>query len=588
VLIFFSSDRLVSYVAIFCCFAVVPATGHAAFGSYAPKPEYDDFVTTSFYLELRDGVKVAVRVDRPSIVGGKAAPGRFPVIWQHALSVTIDRKGPRWTGNAPGLSDMWRLTRHGYVVVQVARRGNGQSFGTMRGYHDRNEAQDAYEISQWLASQPWSDGNVGIYGCSNTGDAAMHAATMRPPALKAVFAGCFSWHKYDPFRRGGIYAQWGTGPTRTIEQDMNQEPVDGDEDKVLLRHAAEEHQLAPSLLELWKSMPYRDSWSALVASPFWQEGSSANYRDQIRRSGVAVYVVGGWLDELRDQGFIARANVPGARIVVGPWKHCMNDDFPMLEEAHRFFDQYLKQTDSGITDSPPIHYFVMRGSNSGEWRAANTWPLPDTDYQTLYFAADRSLARSQPSDKAQPHNFPVKYDIACANVGEGHLQGGPFTQPCFVEGAGVSFAQPPVSTDTEVTGHPLADLWVSADAADAHVFAYLEDVAPDGTVTSVTEGRLKASLRATHEAPWEMPGDIPCHRAFEEDAAPIEPGKPVRLQFDFLPTSWVFRAGHRIQVTITGADPRERLRDQTGLAQHISVYADSVHTSSITLPVIEQ
>src|SRR5690606_1629981 len=109
-----------------------------------------------------------------------------------------------------GISEFPNLAHHGYVVVQVARRGLGQSFGVRRGYHDRNEAQDAYEITQWLAEQPWSDGRVGVYGCSNSGDAALHVMSVRPPALKAVFAGCFSWHKYDAFRRGGIFAQWGT------------------------------------------------------------------------------------------------------------------------------------------------------------------------------------------------------------------------------------------------------------------------------------------------------------------------------------------------------------------------------------------
>jgi len=67
------------------------------------------------------------------------------------------------------------LTEYGYVVVQVARRGNGQSFGVRRGYNDRTEDDDAYEMKEWLARQPWSNETVGIYGCSNTGDAAMHA-----------------------------------------------------------------------------------------------------------------------------------------------------------------------------------------------------------------------------------------------------------------------------------------------------------------------------------------------------------------------------------------------------------------------------
>ena len=72
--------------------------------------------------------------------------------------------------------------------------------------------------------------------------------------------------EYDAMRRGGIFAQWGTGPQRTVAEDVAIEPVDGDSDRHLLRQAAEEHQKSTNLLELWKALPYRDSWSPLVGT----------------------------------------------------------------------------------------------------------------------------------------------------------------------------------------------------------------------------------------------------------------------------------------------------------------------------------
>jgi predicted acyl esterase len=101
----------------------------------------------------------------------------------------------------------------------------------------------------------------------------------------------------------------------------------------------------------------------------------------------------------------------------------------------------------------------------------------------------------------------------------------------------------------------------------------------------VTEGRLKASLRAIQPAPWKIPGDYPWHRAFAEDARPLTPGQPVKLSFDMMPASYVYKAGHRIQVTVRGADPRERLRGE-GLAKRIRVYADRDHPSLIRLPIV--
>lgn len=544
------------------------------FGHYQPPRGYSEQVQSSFYLPLRDGTRLAVTVARPAS-GGKAVEGRFPVIWHHSLSATqepADGTGPR----ASGFRSIPSLTDHGYVVVQVARRGNGQSFGTMRGYHDRNEATDAHEVIEWLARQPWSSGKVGMYGCSNTGDAAMHGLTLSSPPLKAVFAGCFSWNKYDAMRRGGIFAQWGTGPSRTVAQDMAVTPVAGDADKVLLRQAAEQHQRGVPLFELWKSMPFRDSFGASVQSTFWAEGSVSSYADQVRRSGAAVYIVGGWRDEFRDQGLIAHLNIPGSRILIGDWLHCQNQGFALVEEAHRFFDRWLKGIDTGIDRDPPIHYYTV---GAGEWRSASQWPLPQA-VQVPFALAPGGLLHGKASGPAFRLAFPVDYTVTCPEGGSGST-----VQPCHVPGKGLSLASKVLKAPVELTGHGLADLWISAEASDANLFLLVEDVAPDGTVKVVTEGRLKASLRRLHEAPWALPG-LPWHRAFAEDAQPLVPGEPVRLQFDILPASYVFARGHRIQFTVTGSDHRERARDPGAQPAAITLLGDAAHPSTVSLPLV--
>lgn len=557
--------------------AAVP-TAAATFGHYDPATDYDGVDTKSFYVTMRDGVKLAVRVDRPTR-GGKVDTDPLPVIWHHTLSISqqlADGVGERVSATR----EFPKLVRYGYVIVQVARRGNGQSFGAMRGYHDRNEAQDAFDMIDWLSKQPWSNGKVGMYGCSNTGDATMHALTMRTPALKAAFAGCFSWNKYDAFRRGGIFAQWGTGPTRSIEQDMKVSPVDGDADKTQLRKAAEEHQQATPLFQMWKGLPYRDSYSPLVGSRFWAEGSTSSYANQVRLSGVPLYIMGGWNDELRDQAFITQANIPGSRIVIGPWKHCENPGFAMLEEMHRFFDRYLKDVDTGIANDPPIHYFTVNAKAGTEWHTTGSWPLADTR-PTAYFLSDGGRLGERRIGAGTGVEFTVKYDLSCPEAGSGST-----VQPCHVKGAGPSFASAPLKAAVEVTGNPVADIWISTRSADANVFLYLEDVSPDGKITVVTEGRLKASLRKLDKAPWALPGNYPWHRAHAEDVQPVEPGVPTRLQFDIMPTSYVFARGHRIQFTVAGADHRERAREETNPPPVIRVLTDAGHASQVQLPII--
>ncbi len=556
------------------------AAEESAFGvyrGYSPAL-YPEQIKTSFYLPMRDGVRLAVDLYRPG-VGGHPAEGKFPVIWHH----TFDRRFVSVPGGSAA-SAVPELTKYGYVVAFVERRGMGASFGVRRGYNDRNEAEDAYEVNEWLARQPWSDGKVGIVGCSNTGAAAMHAITVRPPHLLAAFVGCFAWDTYDWTLRGGIFAQWGTGVQRTVEEDMKSKPVDGDESKSLLLQAAQEHQKSTNLASMWRGMPYRDDFSPLTVSRFWSEGSIAAYADQMRQSGVVLYITGGWRDDLRKDGWVTFNNwSPGKRhIVIGPWTHCRNDGFDLFAEMQRFFDYYLKGTQNGFESDPPIHYFTVNAPAGHEWQTASSWPIAGTTALSLHLA-DRS--RLAPSVTGAATRFQIRYDVKCAAAFDPALQSGPFAQPCPVEQSAMHYVSSVLKHDTQVTGHPIADLSVSVNAADANLFVYLEDVAPDGSVTSVTDGRQRASLRKVVDAPWNNIG-LPWRRSDREDVQPLTPGVAVRVRFDLLPISYIFKTGHRMRVSVAGADYRERDRETASPAPTLTIYNSKEAPSTVMLPVI--
>ncbi len=574
--------RTLTYLApLLACVAVAAQPQRAStadgFGHYHPPAQFSEQVSSTLYLPMRDGVRLAMRITRPA-QHGRPVPGRLPVIWQHGLTISEAPDAGQESAEA-GLSHVPALTAYGYVVVQVARRGNGQSFGIRRGYNDRTEADDAYEVTEWLARQPWSTGRIGIYGCSNTGDAAMHALSARPPHLRAVFAGCFSWSKYDAMRRGGIFAQWGTGPQRTVEEDMALAPVDGDADRTLLRAAAEEHQKSTDLLALWRQLPYRDSWSPLVGSRFWAESSVSSYPQQLVQLEVPVYIMGGWHDELRDQGIIALLNLPQSRILIGPWKHCANPGFELLQEIHRFFDTYLKDVNTGMPAEARVHYFTMDSTSTGEWHSARTWPVTGITLQRWYVDPARTLTPSRPVAASQA-TVTVHTDVQCPQGGVG-----PFMQPCHLAGQGLSIRSDPLTRDETITGNPVVRLVLTADRPDVNVFAYLEDVASTGEVTVITEGRLKASLRAEATPPFTVPG-TPWHRAFATDAAVLAPHEAVVLHFDLLPTSYLVPKGHRIQLTVTGSDYRERGRDPQLEGARIVLRSSAGNPAWLDVPVI--
>ena len=290
---------------------------------------------------------------------------------------------------------------------------------------------------------------------------------------------------------------------------------------------------------------------------------------------MPLYIVGGWRDELRDQGLIARMNIPGARILIGDWLHCQNDGFALVEEAHRFFDRYLKRIDTGIERDDPVHYYVT-GAN--QWRSTAQWPLPQA--KPTIFALTATGLQIGKTGAPLKQSFAVDYTVNCVNAGFG-----PTMQPCHLPGKGLSLASPPLKAAMEYTGHGIADVWIAADTRDANLFLYVEDVAQDGTVRVITEGRLKASLRKLGEAPWSLPG-IPWQRAFAEDVQLLKPAMPVRMQFAIMPTSYVIAAGHKVQFTFTGSDWRERARDSQSQPKSITLLSDKAHPSVVSLPLV--
>lgn len=538
---------------------------------------YSETQTTSSYFKARDGVRLAMDIHRPA-VNGRVVDTPYPVLWQHAAT---RRVAPDQRNSA--VRQMPELVKYGYVVVEVDRRGMGSSFGTRRGYNDRTEARDAFDITEWLATQSWSTGKVGVYGCSNTGDAAMHSISKIPPHLSAVFAGCFSWFKYDGFLRGGIFANWGSGVERSFEEDLKNPPVDGDEDKRLLRQAVDEHRENTPLATLWRSMPFRDSWSDLVNARFWGEGSAGNARDAVARSKVPLYVFGGWLDDFRREGLVAYAGLPNnpRKILIGPWEHCRNPDFYLLGEAHRFFDYWLKGIDNGVMTEPPITYSTQFSDGSVVWKHANVWPGANRSYVSQYLnvsakGSKQTLVSKLVTDKNNSVLLDVKPPIACP-VGRS-----PQANACIQSNNGIRFEGPILRRDTEVTGHPLVQLWLATNNPDQNVFAYLEDVDPNGKAQMVTEGRLKLRLRAQHKPPYEFLG-LPWHRSLEADDQPLFTDEVVKVKFDMLPASYVFQMGHHWRLTVTGTDPRERTVPPGGT--YLRIVSNTQKKSVLELPI---
>ena len=156
------------------------------------------------------------------------------------------------------------------------------------------------------------------------------------------------------------------------------------------------------------------------------------------------------------------------------------------------------------------------------------------------------------------------------------------------DGRLLTFTSEPVAADTEITGHPIITLFASSTHADGLFIAYLESVAPDGKVTYITEGQLRAVQRktSTDQPAYWKPG--PHRRQLRSEAMPLVPGEVTELEFELWATSVLIRAGHRLRVAIAGADEDTFLRDpRDGGEPTISVQANRRYPSRIVLPIAD-
>lgn len=545
---------------------------------------YPDVLRESLYVPVRDGTRLAVNVYRPAD-GNRAAAERLPVIFAFTPYRARYRAEDGHVAEL-ALGDqlaLRSLIRSGYVVAVADIRGKGASFGARRGFQDRTEARDGYDLVEWLARRPYATGRVGMIGCSYLGGSTFHTATTAPPSLRAIFVGASDLDKYGFVRRGGITAQFNTRPDEPPAVDLASMPVDGDADGALLRQAVAQHAGNTPMAQLWYGMPHRDSVSRFTGTAFWQEASVYRYLAALRRARIATYFWGNWQDEPTGQVILSAANT-GGRFLAGPGSHCVPPPgFDFTGEVQRYFDQYLKDI-APPARQPRATYWV-----EGEgWARSATLPGADAQYRTWYFTGARSHSAQSANDgslspataAAGRDSFTVDYDLPSADYFAF------WARP--MDSHGLSYTSPPLARPLRLIGFPVAEITASVDRPDAHLWVYLDQVDAAGHSEVIAFGRLAFSHHRQSRPPYANLG-LPFHSGLARDVAPVRPGAPVEMAVDLTPVSRVVPAGSRLRVTIAGADPRQRnLADiRQNPAPTISVLRGAANLSRIRLPVRE-
>ncbi len=251
-----------------------------------PQP-YADVARSSLYVPARDGTRLAVNIYRPA-QGSAAVDKPLPVIF--AFTPYRARfKDDKGKVSETALNDqlaLRSLIRAGYVVAVADIRGKGASFGSRRGFQDRTEANDGHDLIQWLAKQPFSDGKVGMLGCSYLGGTTLHVTSTAPPALKS------NLRRRDRHRQICLRPQrrhHGHNSIRALTRppavDLASVPVDGKSDGTQPQGGCRPARLQYAMAPLWYGMPWsrRQACPSSLATPSWEEagpilisGRSAN------------------------------------------------------------------------------------------------------------------------------------------------------------------------------------------------------------------------------------------------------------------------------------------------------------------------
>ena len=546
-------------------------------------------------VPMRDGVTLAADAyhgvdDRPRPALVALSPYGKEL---QALALTTPpqrRPSPMWDGCIEA-GDIARVVAEDYVHVIGDLRGSGASEGEHIGNYNAGGVslgQDAHDVIEWVAAQPWCDGNVGMIGISYFGSMQVFAAAERPPSLKAIFVSGGHYDFYETTYHGGVMwfmpraAREGRGGdsgwafTDRVRSRML-ETYSAEEVEARVAKRLEDPDIAawPNLVHLLRYPTNHEVWFDIVLNELdgdWYE--ERNPVNLARNIDIPVYLQ---IDQGR--GWTVDGHIELFEQLSGPKRLDIGSYPPMQSrpwvEEHdtmfRWYEYWLKGVDNGIMDEPAVSVFV---EGTREVLTGDQWPPKDVSYRPLYLRPRRKLSFS-PELMGAEHAAP-----------DGFYQA-PLTVTDEVEM--LDWSTPPYEEPTEMVGAGAAHLFVEIDQPDTNLIVRLWDESPTGRRQLVTTGFLKASHRELDERTTEGNPYHPHTRS-----VPVEPGVVEEYVVRLYPFAATFLPGHRLVVQLSNDEP---LADEhnallppdafhlpVGRAVTHKVYRDAAHPSRLVLP----
>jgi uncharacterized protein len=499
-------------------------------------------------VTLRDGTRVYTDIlrpidqdtDLPALVAWSPYGKRLPT--NSPTSVPLD-----WFSGVAKFEgpDAAFWVCNGYAVVNIDVRGAFKSEGKIHSF-GRVDAADGYDVIEWIAEQDWSNGNVGMHGASWLAIAEWFIAAAQPPHLKAIAP----WNGQSDLYRNSIALGGIPDPAFASRVGARMVSAGGVESTVAM---LEKH---PLINEYWEDKRARVediTAAAYVGADVATVLHTGGTFDAFRRLGskdkwLRVNDTNEWHDQYTQQN---------------------------VEDLRRFFDHYLKGVDNGWEETPRVRVTVMDPGDGGEHKPNvpyEAWPVPEAAYQKLYLdAAEAALSTTAPAAAAT-----ATYDGASEQVS-----------------FSIRFDR-----ETQIVGHPMARLYVSAENADdLDLFLLLEKLDADGKPLVPSElaqayfpkpppgvpGRQRVSLRELDAE--KSSDDLPVH-VFKTPNK-LGEGEVVAVDIAIMPTALRWHPGQSLKLTIAGSYVKGPDLPLTTLnaGKHV-VHTGAEHASYLQLPMV--
>ncbi|HEY2179215.1 MAG TPA: CocE/NonD family hydrolase [Caulobacteraceae bacterium] len=589
--------------------AVMSRAVAAAAGAGEVGPGYD--IQMSRMIPMRDGVKLEAWIFKPSILKAKA-----PTV----LELTqYDVDGGR-------NQDFLTFVRRGYVFVQVEVRGRGRSGGEKSDNLGLGVGRDGRDAVEWIASQPWSDGRVVMYGGSFVGMTQWHTAAQLPPHLAGIAPYVPIYPGWDVPNTNGIPQAWsavilGYVAGRTLNTDY----IAGDYwQKKMLEHYARQGSFRT--LDEAIGIPQDDWWMVdgrgrkLSFMKMWLDhvGEEAfNLAAEPKPADFArmtfpVFTATGFFDDdqpgalhyyRRYSQSAPAKEVSNLLLIIGPWDHggtqhpaktidglaIPADAVLDMNRLHAdWYDWVLGRGPRPALLADRVTYYMM---GADEWRHAHTLDSASSGQNlTLYLDDPRGtpgnvsapgvLSSSRPGAEppamivSDPRTLPelaVARDIADEDL---------LSQFRAGETGALVFQSAPLARATELAGHMHLNLTVQADAPDFDLWAQVQMVKPDGSAVTLGQDIRRARFRDSF---------------FEQEL--LKPDQVVALPFEFNWLAWRIPAGARLRLVLMPLNsPNYQKNYNTGgrigyedpkdaRVAHIKLFHDGGHPSALILPL---